>query len=196
MEKKTNAHPTGWHGRGYLPHFDGGPRPQFITFRLADSLPADIFLKLKRKLESEIITEWEYAYSMDRYLDRSIGECSLKIGRVAEIVRNAFLHFDGERYKLHSWVIMPNHVHLLLTQSEGESLGSILHSLKSFTAKEANKVLGRSGQFWSKEYFDRYIRDEEHFVRTRKYIERNPVKAGLCEAPEEWEFGSAFRKPG
>lgn len=192
MEKKTKVHPSGWHDRGYLPHFEGGPRPQFITFRLADSLPAEIFEKLKWRLETGRISEWEYAFSLDRYLDRSKGECSLKIRRVAEIVRGAFLHFDGERYRLHSWVIMPNHVHLLLTQSEGESLAAIMHSLKSFTAKEANKVLGRSGHFWSKEYFDRYIRDGEHFARTRRYIEKNPVKAGLCEAPENWEFGSAF----
>lgn len=192
MEKKTRAYPTGWHDRGYLPHFDGGPRPQFITFRLADSLPAKIFEKLRWRLETGRINEWEYAYSMDRYLDRSTGECSLKIPRVAGIVRNAFLHFDDKRYRLHSWVIMPNHVHLLLTPSDGESLAAIMHSLKSFAAKEANKVLGRKGHFWSKEYFDRYIRDGEHFARTRRYIERNPVKAGLCVAPEDWEFGSAF----
>jgi REP element-mobilizing transposase RayT len=192
MEKKSKSHPAGWHGRGYLPHFDGGPRPQFITFRLADSLPADIFEKLKRRLESGRITEWEYAFSLDRYLDRSRGGCALRMRPVAEVIRDAVLHFDGKRYKLHSWVIMPNHVHLLLTQFEGESLGAIMHSLKSFTAKKANKILGRSGNFWSKEYFDRYIRDGEHFTVTKRYIEKNPVKAGLCETPEVWEFGSAF----
>ncbi len=196
MENKTTVHPTGWHNRGYLPHFDGGPRPQFITFRLADSLPVKVFVKLRSRLESGSISEWEYAYMMDRYLDRSIGECALSERPVAELVRPAFLHFDGSRYRLHSWVIMPNHVHLLMTQSEGESLSRIMHSLKSFTAKEANRLLGRSGHFWSKEYFDRYIRDSDHFVKTKRYIERNPVKAGLCEVPEEWEFGSAYRESG
>jgi len=92
---------------------------------------------------------------------------------------------------------MPNHVHCLVTRFEQFELSDILHSLKSFTAHEANKMLGRDGQFWIEEYFDRYIRNEEHFERTIRYIENNPVKAGLCRSPKEWPYSSAwFKKQG
>ena len=86
---------------------------------------------------------------------------------------------------------MPNHVHLLLKVLEGYSLSQVMHSVKGFTATEANKMLGRAGKFWSPDYFDRFIRDQIHFSRARKYIEENPVKAGLCGSPAEWRWGSA-----
>jgi REP element-mobilizing transposase RayT len=86
---------------------------------------------------------------------------------------------------------MPNHVHLLLRPRPANMLEKIMHSFKSFTALEANKVLGRTGSFWMREAFDRYIRDQEHFGRVFRYIENNPVKAGLCVSREDWEFSSA-----
>lgn len=90
---------------------------------------------------------------------------------------------------------MPNHVHLLCTPLSGHLLAEIMHSIKSFTSSEANKMLGRKGRFWQKEYFDRYIRNARQFVRTVTYIENNPVKANLCDRAEDWAFGSAaFRK--
>lgn len=89
---------------------------------------------------------------------------------------------------------MPNHAHVLLRPNRGIKLEKIIHSLKSFTATESNKVLGRSGAFWMREAFDRFIRDADHFARAFKYIENNPVKAGLCERPEDWEFGSAYAR--
>jgi hypothetical protein len=67
--------------------------------------------------------------------------------------------------------------------------------MKSYTAHEANKLLGLTGQFWSKEYFDRYMRNAEHFYRTVTYIEYNPDKARLCKSPEDWPFSSAFTRP-
>lgn len=94
-------------------------------------------------------------------------------------------------YILLAWVIMPNHVHLLLRPLAGKPLDKIIHSLKSFTAHEANKMMNRQGKFWMREYFDRYIRDFDHLRKAISYIERNPVKAGLCEKAEDWEFGSA-----
>jgi REP element-mobilizing transposase RayT len=99
------------------------------------------------------------------------------------------------KYQLTAWVIMPNHVHMLCTPHSAYSLAQIVHSLKSFTASEANKILGQSGRFWQKEYFDRYIRNARHFARVVSYIEKNPVKANLCDRPEDWPFSSArFRK--
>jgi REP element-mobilizing transposase RayT len=102
------------------------------------------------------------------------------------MVQDSLLKFDGIRYRLFSWVVMPNHIHSLMTRFEQYELSDILHSLKSFTSHEANKMLGRAGQFWIEDYFDRYIRNEEHFERTVKYIENNPVKAGLCRRAEDW----------
>ncbi|HUS10256.1 MAG TPA: transposase [Pyrinomonadaceae bacterium] len=132
---------------------------------------------------------------IERYLDQGYGDAFLKVPEVVRMVQNALLKFDGVRYQLFSWVVMPNHVHCLMTRFEENELSDILHSIKSFTAHEANNLLGRQGQFWIEEYFDRYIRNEEHFERTVKYIENNPVKAGLCLEPEHWPYGSAwFRK--
>ncbi len=87
---------------------------------------------------------------------------------------------------------MPNHLHFLLTRLENLKLWKIMQSLKSYTSHESNKVLGRTGQFWIEDYFDRFIRDGEHFRRTVKYIENNPVKARLCKKPEDWPFSSAW----
>lgn len=179
------------HSRGYLPHFDAKGFTQFITFRLADSLPNTIFENLKFKLENKLITEIDYHWQIEKALDMADGPTFLRERRVAELVAKAIINFDGKRYELHSWVIMPNHVHILLSTIEPFSVSEIMHSIKSYTANEANKILGRSGRFWSPDYFDRFIRGREHFVRAKKYIDDNPVKAGLCKLPEEWPWGSA-----
>ncbi len=110
--------------------------------------------------------------------------------RVALLVQDTLKRFDGERYRLIAWCVMPNHVHVLLEQKQGYSLSSIVHSWKSFTAHEANKLLKRSDRFRTPDYFDRFIRDEKHFAAVVEYIRRNPVKAGLVDAPEEWPWSS------
>lgn len=184
--------PKLWYGRGYLPHFDGGEVTQFITFRLNDSLPQNVLEKWRIEVEQGIITEIEYHRMIDKYLDKSIGNCYLKDERIAKLIQETLLFFDGKKYKLLAWVLMPNHVHLLLTPKV--SLSNIMHSIKSFTAHEANNILERKGSFWSKEYFDRFMRDYEHFEKTIAYIENNPVKARLCEKASDWRFGSAFYK--
>lgn len=131
---------------------------------------------------------------IERYLDQGYGEAFLKVPEVAKMVQDSLLKFDGSRYRLYSWVVMPNHVHCLMTRSEEYELSDILHSLKSFTSHEANKILNRHGQFWIEDYFDRYIRDQQHFERTVQYIENNPVKAGLCREPGDWPYSSAWFK--
>ena len=191
--------PGGWHSRGYLPHFDGGEIPQFITFRLADSMPQKLLDRWREELASEenVNADASLRKRIELYLDQGYGACYLKDPRIAESVQNSFLFFDGERYRLTAWVIMPNHAHMLLTPCEGHELSAILHSLKSYTANEANKLLRRKGQFWQPESFDRYVRDANHFAKVIAYIENNPVKARLCEKPEDWPFSSAwFRKRG
>ena len=129
---------------------------------------------------------------IERYLDQGIGARYLQEPHIADLVEKALYYFDGERYRLLSWVIMPNHIHLLMTPFAGHSLTEIMRSLKSYTAHEANKLLKRTGKFWFEDYFDRYIRNAEHYAAVVRYIENNPVKAGLCDSPEEWRYGSAW----
>ena len=118
----------------------------------------------------------------------------LRDERIAESIEKTLLHFDGVRYRLLVWVIMPNHVHALLETLPGFPLGGVVHSWKSFSAKQVNKLLGRTGPFWMQDYFDRYIRDEEHLAAAREYIEQNPVKAGLVRSAGDWQWGSASGK--
>jgi len=127
-------------------------------------------------------------------LDQGFDNAYLQNPHVAALIQDTLLLFDGERYKLSAWVIMPNHMHLLLKPIEGHTLSGILHSLKSYTASEANKLLNRKGKFWMEDYFGRYIRNAEHFARTVVYIESNPVKARLCKEPSEWRFSSAWMR--
>jgi putative DNA methylase len=187
---------AGWHSRGYLPHFDGIELPQFITIHLADSIPSKVIKRWQEELSS---LKYELERSLlqkriERYLDQGYGEAVMKRAAIAKIVQDALLGFDGTRYKLFAWVVMPNRVHTLMTRFESYELKNILHSLKSYTAHEANKLLNRRGQFWIEDYFDRYMRNHEHFRKTVQYIEHNPVKARLCEKPSDWPFSSAWFK--
>ena len=197
MMTEINNGAKGWYTRGYLPHFDAGPlRTQFITFRLFDSLPKNVLRRIEEELrlrDPENISRETFMLA-DHYLDNGHGECFLRLREVASIIKATLLKFDGVRYKLYAWVVMPNHAHALLRPLEGHSYERIMHSIKSFTASEANKVLNRKGPFWMREAFDRYIRDNEHFDRVFRYIENNPVKSGLCDTPAEWEFSSAFER--
>jgi REP element-mobilizing transposase RayT len=181
---------AGWNTRGYLPHFDGIAAPQFITLCLADSLPKKVILRWKEELKT-LSSKQERIVLQNRiesYLDQGYGKAYLRDPRVAGMVQNSLLKFDGLRYKLFAWVVMPNHTHSLMTRSEDRELKDIMHSLKSFTSHEANKILRRKGQFWLEDYFDRYIRSEKHFRKTVEYIENNPVKAKLCKKPSDWPF--------
>jgi putative DNA methylase len=180
-----------WH-RTHLPHFEAGEVAQHITFRLADSLPVEVLRRWEEELGrlTDAEREVERRRRIEDYLDRGHGACYLRDPRIAQMVVDALCHFDGSRYRLHEWVVMPNHVHVLITPLLGHSLSSILHSWKSYTAKEINRVLGRSGPLWQEDYFDRVIRDERHWAAAVAYIGNNPVKAGLCTRPEEWPFGS------
>jgi REP element-mobilizing transposase RayT len=172
----------GWHSRGYLPHFDSAETTQFVTFRLADSLPRAVAEALAKLPDNLAET--------DHRLDGGFGSCWLKQPLVAELVQDALVHFDGQRYRLLAWCIMPNHVHVVVEPISGHILGSIMHTWKSFTAKEANRILGRNGPFWHKDYFDRFIRDEGHLARTIDYVENNPSKAGLVSVDTAWPWSS------
>lgn len=185
---------AGWHSRGYLPHFDGGELPQTINLHLADSLPRAVIERWQRELAKDP-RDSIMRQRVDRYLDSGYGSCALRNKRVARMVQTALLHFDTVRYWLSAWVVMPNHVHVLLTPNSQWSLSKIMKNMKSYTAHEANKLLGRVGPFWMEDYFDRYIRNAKHFSNAIRYIENNPVKAGLVKKPSDWPFSSArFRQ--
>ena len=183
----------GWHSRGYLPHFSDKLTTQSVTFRLFDSMPQEVLKQWELELQHlpKGSLEIEKQKRIEEYLDRSYGCCYLKEPAIASKVQEALLHFDHDRYALHAWVIMPNHVHTLFSPRNGWEWGNILHSWRSYTANECNKILGRSGTFWMRDPHDRYIRDEQHYSNAMSYIENNPVKAGLCTTPQDWQWSSA-----
>lgn len=109
----------------------------------------------------------------------------------ASIVERTLLHFDGERYRVYAWCVMPNHAHVIVEQNDGWPLANIVHSWKSFSANAVNRALGRVGPVWMREYFDRFMRDNDHLSTTIAYVESNPVSAGLVERAEDWSWSSA-----
>jgi REP element-mobilizing transposase RayT len=184
----------GWYTRGYLPHCDEPGKVQFITFRLFDSMPREVLDAYDDALRRKETDELERMRKIERYLDKGHGACWLRQPMIAQMIEKALFHFDGDRYRLNAWCVMPNHVHALIETVKGHSLDSVTHSWKSFTAQEANRMLGRRGTFWQREVFDRYMRGVVHFERVRFYIEENPVAAGLVEAQADWSFSSARLK--
>jgi REP element-mobilizing transposase RayT len=178
----------GWYTPRKLPHFDAAGLTQAVTFRLADSLPAGI-IEARRGEGAGA-----YRRRIEAALDAGRGSCMLRDPKNAEIVETALRHGAGRYYDLHAYVIMPNHVHALITQHEAARLADIVHRWKGWSAKLINRLTGRSGQFWQRDYFDRFIRDEEHFHAVFAYIEQNPVVAGLVTAAADWRFGSAWRR--
>ena len=178
----------GWHQRGYLPHFDAPGVTQVVTFQLYDSFP------VTRDPEFELILKEEETSAkrrkLEAWLDRGYGACWLRRWEVAEIVERTVLEGDGHDYRMQAWVIMPNHVHLLVDIWD-VPLRRLIEGWKGRSAREANKLLGRVGHFWAKDYFDTLIRNEAHLKRVIRYIEQNPVKSFLVPTAGEWRAGSA-----
>ncbi len=128
---------------------------------------------------------------IEAYLDAGYGECFLKDPEVAVMVEGALLHFDAERYRMLAWVVMPNHLHAVFEMMEGFPLDELVHSWKSFTAHEGNKILGRKGVFWYSDYWDRFVRNLDQLENVIHYVHENPVKAGLVEEAKDWAWSSA-----
>jgi REP element-mobilizing transposase RayT len=131
---------------------------------------------------------------IERYLDVGYGSALLKDDRIAKLVQDSILFVGEKQLRIYEWVIMPNHVHLLAAPLPNHQLSKALHSLKSYTSHKANETLGREGRFWTPESHDRFIRDEKHFQNAVRYIHNNPVKAGLCKSPSDWQWSSATWK--
>jgi len=171
---------------------------QSITFRLADSLPQSKLKQLEQQLLllPEIRRDIEKRKGIEQWLDAGMGCCALRNAEAASCVQNALLHFDSDRYRIIAWVIMPNHVHVLIDPAE--AISKTIQGWKSFTARWLLKHNERLGlgipdphHVWMREYWDRFIRDDDHLRATIDYIHRNPVKAGLCREPEDWPWSSA-----
>lgn len=135
-----------------------------------------------------------YSEKIEAYLDAGRGDCWLKDSRIGELTAGALRFFDGQRYDIGSWVVMPNHVHVIVRPLGKHLLDEIVKSWKGFTGREANKLLGRTGEpFWAREYYDHLIRDDAERARLSDYIHDNPVKVGLCGRWEDWPWSSAHR---
>ncbi|MBI5707730.1 MAG: transposase [Armatimonadetes bacterium] len=128
---------------------------------------------------------------IESYLDEGHGSATLKLPGAAKIVQDALLYYHELHYTLHAWVVMPTHVHVLITPFEGRDFRDILRPLKGYCSREIHKHYGGHGAFWQRDFFDRMIRDEEHFGKIVAYIEWNPVKAGLCSDPSRFPYSSA-----
>ncbi|MEI8310505.1 MAG: DNA methyltransferase, partial [Verrucomicrobiota bacterium] len=177
-----------------LPHWNQADCFCFVTWRLDDALPQDVLDEWEKDREiwlKEHPKPWDskterhfhelFSGRLDEWLDAGHGSCALKHPDIRKIVADALAHFDGQRYDISSYVIMPNHVHVLLRLRPDLPLSDILHSWKSFTAKAINKALNRKGSLWQHEYWDRLIRSERHFADCLDYIKNNPNKARLPE---------------
>jgi putative transposase len=178
----------GWHENGYLPHRDEPGLVQFVTFRLADAFPAELRWEWEALLKVE--DDRKRRLELEAYLDRGRGTCPLRRAKVAKLVEEALLFRHGADYDLRAWVVMPNHVHLLVLVQD-VPLWRLVNTWKGYTAKAANKLLGRSGTFWQEGYWDTYMRDSGHEARARCYIEHNPAKAKLVVLSKEWPWSSA-----
>ncbi|MEJ5375060.1 MAG: DUF1156 domain-containing protein [bacterium] len=172
---------------GNLPHWRQDGATYFVTFRLADSMPQEKLLQWEEERKAwqekhpephDEKTRREYyqlfPQRFQEWLDAGYGECILAKPEIKALVESALRHFDGERYLLDEHVVMPNHVHALVTPLAGHELSEILHSWKSYTAHEINRKLGRSGTVWQKESFDHIIRSPAQMERVRQYIRNNP----------------------
>lgn len=176
---------AGWRSRGYLPHYDGSWATQHVVFGLADAFPDEA----EAPENAQERLEWREAH-----FHRGYGECVLR-GAAAAIVENALLHFDGLRYALTAWCVMPNHVHVLATTAHMWPLSKIVHAWKSFSAKRVNQLLKRSGRLWRREYYDHFVRSDEECSTTVAYIENNPVSAGFVTEASAWRWSSAWQGP-
>ena len=181
--------------RGYLPHWESEGGIYFVTFRLADSLPQSVIRELRRTELVKPKEEQRLARKLEDFLDKGVGSCILRQPRIADIVTAALRQFDGARYRLLAWSVMPNHVHVVF-QPLGESdLAGILHAWKSFTGVEINRQLSRSGPLWQKEYYDHLIRNGKQLTRAIRYTTENPLKAGMKDWPYVYVSAEAFGGP-
>ena len=187
-----------------LPHWAQSDTLCFITWRTYDSMPASVVEQwyrlrgdwLQRRRIDPDAEDWkqrleelaaeeieafhaEFTTRWHEELDNCHGECVLRQPHLARIVRDSLLHFDGARYEIDGFVVMPNHVHLLVAFRNEETMLQQCESWKRFTATRLNAALGRKGRFWQSDAFDHLVRHEAQHIRLRQYLAENPIKAKL-----------------
>jgi len=195
---------------GHLPHWDQEGATYFITWRTADSIPKEVWTRWKQERDAWLAThgidpfakDWRrqveelseeerqdfrrFSKALENELDAGHGECVLRRPEFAEMVTNALRFFDRQRYELGDFVVMPNHVHLLVGGMARNAMLKQVESWKKWSAMKINEALGRSGRFWQDESFDHLVRSEASFEKFRMYIQENPVKAGLRKGEFVW----------
>jgi putative transposase len=174
----------------HLPHLYVMEQPLFVTFRLHGSLPPG------REFPKESMSSGKAFVRMDRLLDNHRSSpMYLQAPGIAQCVVNAIQEGGSGSYILHAWVVMPNHVHLLVTPRT--DVPKLLQKLKGSTARQANQLLGRTGTaFWQEESYDHLVRSSLEFGRIENYIVQNPVQAGLVQSAEEYPWSSASKCGG
>ena len=202
--------------RRHLPHWDVPDAAYFVTTCLRDSIPAQGLLEIARHrialqnaVRPEDITNedwqrrcWKLNFMrVEHWLDHFAASRVLEQPEFAQIVVNSMRHFAEERYDLYAFVVMPSHFHWLFKprtdwtitlNDDGRSPRErITYSLNRFTSNQCNKLSGTKGTFWQNESYDHWVRDADELERIIRYIEENPVKAGLTKLPEDWPFSSA-----
>lgn len=181
-----------------LPHWSQDNTLVFVTWRLADSLPQSKLQEIEETQKSFFSGHpepWDEATlhlyrknitkEMESFLDSGSGACVMKDPEIRQNVEAALRFFDGLRYRLHAFVVMPNHVHVLFECFSSHPLSTVLHSWKSYTAKVVNQTLGRQGTLWQDESWDRLIRNEKHYLNCVDYIhDNNPDLACILTQTE------------
>ena len=181
-----------------LPHRLPPGEAIFLTFRLAGTLPQVTLNQLQAELEltqqseplgpeQRYIEQKRYFGRFDKLLARAeYGPTWLTQPAIAGVVAQSLHYFDGKNYTLLAYCLMPNHAHLVvLLPDDAPPLLKTLQRLKSYTATQANKLLGRTGAFWQAESYDHVVRNGE-LERILAYVVENPVKAGLVEDWQQW----------
>lgn len=198
-----------------LPHIQPVDATLFVTFRLAGSIPKVILAQLHEDLRArqrlldlisdQVLRQAKHYEEQrrsfgryDAYLDGATNEPYwLSNPQIAQLLVDALHHRDGNVYDLHAFTIMSNHAHVVFKPLDRAVKGqpvtpwplqTIMHSLKLYTARRGNGILGRTGQFWEHESYDHVVRSQEEWERIVKYVLNNPVKAGLCETWEDWPW--------
>lgn len=188
----------------YLPHWTLDGAVYHVVFRLADSLPASVVEAYRRERAALLAETGDSSNSatrdrlqelfsarIERLLDAGHGACWLARPEIADLTAGSLQHFNGTRYQLPAWCVMPNHVHAVVQPLAPHGLPDLLHSWKSFTATTANRLLQRRGEFWQKESYDHLIRNADEMEQIIRYVQANPAGAGLRNWPWVWPLPPA-----
>lgn len=169
--------------RRYLPHWEKEGATYFVTFRLANSMPRHVIELWAEELANldASVRKWQMIKKIERYLDIGGKGCLLLDGRCADIMAGALQFYEGERYIHFAWCVMPNHVHTVFQLLGDQRLSKVIQNWKSYTSHSINKVLGSKGEVWHREYFDHIVRSPQQLEKAIRYVQTNPMRAGLTD---------------